>query len=426
MFLPWHTTPELYPGPWLKKHPVPADFTPNEDTLAHVAKAEAYVHTTEMLRRVIGADWKMPIEQQWFWQFKHEDHKRRRVEKSWYRQMPCDDYEALMGERDKVYSQDAIDVVEKSVAKASVYMIAGDGIEEKREPKEGEIWYGDEAPPRQRFHWTTLKKEKMEWMLVPLAPVPDKTFDPLEKLLVWEEPREGFDYSVGDDTGTGVGGDRFILNVTRHGTNEFPDEQVAEFASDSIPTAEQYAWIAAVTAYYARYMKPGPKGHPKICPEMRRKFGDLPYHQTQLLGFRRWHEWGQGFDRKTFEEKVGKHGRIGWFTNEWSRPMLLSAFEYAVENGWYVVRSKWLQDELKELEQKVMASGKTRVDHASGRHDDRVFAAAMAYWTLHQRDEMMTRMKLRYEKPSESGIVILRGPSVMTTEIPGGKFWEKH
>jgi hypothetical protein len=89
------------------------------------------------------------------------------------------------------------------------------------------------------------------------------------------------------------------------------------------------------------------------------------------------------------------------------------------------VRSKWLQDELKELEQKVMASGKTRVDHASGRHDDRAFAAAMAYWTLHQRDEMMTRMKLRYEKPSESGIVILRGPSVMTTEIPGGKFWEK-
>ena len=425
VFLPWHTTPELYPGPWLKKHPVPEDFTPNEDTLAHVAKAEAYVHTTEMLRRVIGADWKMPIEQQWFWQFKHEDHKRRRVEKSWYRQMPCDDYEALMGERDKVYSQDAIDVVEKSVAKASVYMIAGDGIEEKREPKEGEIWYGDEAPPRQRFHWTTLKKEKMEWMLVPLAPVPDKTFDPLEKLLVWEEPREGFDYSVGDDTGTGVGGDRFILNVTRHGTNEFPDEQVAEFASDSIPTAEQYAWIAAVTAYYARYMKPGPKGHPKICPEMRRKFGDLPYHQTQLLGFRRWHEWGQGFDRKTFEEKVGKHGRIGWFTNEWSRPMLLSAFESAVENGWYVVRSKWLQDELKELEQKVMASGKTRVDHASGRHDDRVFAAAMAYWTLHQRDEMMARMKLRYEKPSEGGIVILRGPSVMTTEIPGGKFWEK-
>ena len=425
VFLPWHTTPELYPGPWLKKHPVPEDFTPNEDTLAHVAKAEAYVHTTEMLRRVIGADWKMPIEQQWFWQFKHEDHKRRRVEKSWYRQMPCDDYEALMGERDKVYSQDAIDVVEKSVAKASVYMIAGDGIEEKREPKEGEIWYGDEAPPRQRFHWTTLKKEKMEWMLVPLAPVPDKTFDPLEKLLVWEEPREGFDYSVGDDTGTGVGGDRFILNVTRHGTNEFPDEQVAEFASDSIPTAEQYAWISAVTAYYARYMKPGPKGHPKICPEMRRKFGDLPYHQTQLLGFRRWHEWGQGFDRKTFDEKVGKHGRIGWFTNEWSRPMLLSAFEYAVENGWYVVRSKWLQDELKELEQKVMASGKTRVDHASGRHDDRVFAAAMAYWTLHQRDEMMTRMKLRYEKPSEGGIIIERGPSVMTTEIPGGKFWEK-
>ena len=38
VFLPWHTTPELYPGPWLKKHPVPVGFTPNEDTLAHVAE----------------------------------------------------------------------------------------------------------------------------------------------------------------------------------------------------------------------------------------------------------------------------------------------------------------------------------------------------------------------------------------------------
>ena len=420
VFLPWHTTPELYPGEhWLKKFPMPEGFTPNQDTIDHVTRAEAYVRNSEMLSRVIGKDWTMPLTQQWYWQYNYLDHKRRRVEKSWFRQMPCDDYEALLGERDKVYSQDAIDAVADTVGKASVYMLAGDGMEEKREPEEAQIWYGAEAPARQRFHWTTPKKDKMEWMLVPLAPVPELTFDPLEKLLIWKEPEEGYDYSVGDDTGTGVGGDRFILNVTRHGTNEFPDEQVAEFASDSIPTAEQYAWIAAVTAYYAKYMNPGPKGHPKICPEMRRKFGDLPYHQTQLLGFRRWHEWGQGFDRKTFEDKVGKHGRIGWFTNEWSRPMLLSAFQYAVENGWYVVRSKWLQDEMKELEQKFMASGKTRVDHASGKHDDRVFAAAMAYWTLHQRSEMMQRMKLRYEQPQKSGIIIERGPAVMTVEITG-------
>lgn len=427
VFLPWHTTPELYPGEaWLKKYPMPEGFTPNDDTVSHIRRAEAYVHNTEMLSRVIGKDWKMPIEQQWYWQFNHEDHKRRRVEKSWYRQMPCDDYESLLGERDKVYSEDALDAVDKSVAlmeETGVYMLAGDGVEDKREPKDGVIWYGEDAPPRLRCHWITPKKDKVEWMWVPLKPVPEREFDPLGKLLIYEEAREGFDYSMGVDTGTGVGGDRSTICVTRHGTNEFPDEQVAEFASDDIPTAELYAWIAAIACLYS--VKMVEKPHPKIAIEMRRKFGDLPYHQTRLLGFKRWHEWGHGFDRKTFHEKVGKHGRIGWYTNEWSRPMLLSRFQHAVENGWYIVRSKWLAEEMKELEQKVTSSGKTRVDHASGRHDDRVWGAGMSYFTLHQHDEMMSRAQKRYDRPKESGIIIDRGPAAMTIVVGGGGNWKK-
>src|SRR6185312_6494877 len=108
-FLPWHTTPELYPGEaWLKKFPMPADFTPNDDTVDHVRRAEAYVRNTPMLSKIMGLDWTMPRTQQWFWQFNHEDHKRRRVEKSWARQMPCDDFEALLGDNDKVYTEAAI------------------------------------------------------------------------------------------------------------------------------------------------------------------------------------------------------------------------------------------------------------------------------------------------------------------------------
>lgn len=425
VFLPWHTTPELYPGPWLHKHPMPENFEPNEDTKSHVLRAQVYVQNTEMLRRVIGENWKMPLEQQWYWEYKHEDHKRRRVEKSWYRQMPGDDFDALLGERDKVYSEDAIDTVQASIkAPQCVYMLAGDGVDERREPKESTIWYGDEAPPRLRCHWTTPKNDRMEWMFVPLKPVPERDLDPLGKVLIWEEPREGFDYSVSVDTGTGVGGDRSVIGVTRKGSDEYPDIQVCEYAADDIPTAELYAWMAAITTLYSKHIKT--HLHPKIVIEMRRKFGDLPYHQTRLLGFRRWHEWGQGFDRKTFTEKVGKHGRIGWFTNEWSRPMLLSTFQYAVENGWYVVRSKWLAEELRALEQKTMASGKTRVDHAAGRHDDRCFAGAMGYFTLHQRDVMMERAKKRYDAPAEGdAIVIDRGQAKMTVEIGGSKLWAR-
>ena len=99
--------------------------------------------------------------------------------------------------------------------------------------------------------------------------------------------------------------------------------------------------------------------------------------------------------------------------------MLLTAFFGAVENSWYLVRSKWLAKEIEEMEQKVTESGKTRADHAKGEHDDRVFAAAQAYFTMHRHDLMVLRQKLKYEDPSDGRIAIETGAARMTIQIPG-------
>lgn len=442
VFLPWHTTPELYPGAdWLRKFPTPSDFLArrHDDTVAHVRRAEAYVRNTKMLAKILGSDWTMPIDQQWFWQFNYDDHKRRRVEKSWLRQMPSDDYEALMGERDKIVGEETVEIMDTTkrlVADTPVYMVAGDGITAKYEPDEALVWFGDDSPPRLKCNWRTKSQDKLEWMFIPLIPpvhpgmkekeqrAVEMTFDPLEKFLIWEEPEEGYDYAIGWDTGTGVGGDRSVISVNRKGmVDSEPDVQVAEFASDSITLDQICWWCCAASALYSKYMTEKP--HPKICIEMKRKYGDGPYHEAKGAGFRRWHEWGQNFDRKTFTERVGKHGRIGWFTNEWSRPLLLSRFFGAVENGWYTVRSKWLAQEISEMEQKVTDSGKTRADHESGKHDDRVFAAAMSYFTLHQSDVMASRMKMRYDQPQSQELEIEHGPAMgMQTVLTGGSLWQ--
>ena len=439
VFLPFHTTPELYPGEdWLKKFPMPADFKPHEETIATVIRAESYVHNTKMLAKILGSNWKMPIEQQWFWQFNYDDHKRRRVEKSWFRQMPVDDYQALMGERDKIVGEDTLEVMDASkklVVDTPAYMLVGDGITAKYEPDESLVWYGEDAPPRLKCHWTPMRGDRLEWMFVPLRPtiyhgMPERerraaemTFDPLEKFLIWREPEEGYDYSIGVDTGTGVGGDRSVVIVNRRGMSDAePDLQVAEFASDSVALQDIAWWFCAAAALYSKYMKERP--HPKISIEMKRKYGDGPYHEAKLAGFRRWHEWGSNFDVKLWKEKVGKHGRIGWFTNEWSRPLLLSRFFGAVENGWYIVQSKWLAQEIADMEQKVTDSGKTRADHESGKHDDRVFGAAQSYFTLHQCDVMAQRMKLRYDAPTSDELVIERGPATgLRTVLGGGSLW---
>lgn len=401
LFLPWFMTPELFPSDhWMKKFPFPAKWEPAPETLAMSAKCEAYTRNTEILSRILGEKWKLPPEQQWYWEYHYLDAKRRRTEKSWTRQMPCDDYEALIGEHDSVFDWEAIDAIEKKRKKGfDVFGLLGEGISEKHEPS---TYIVDGKATRHYASWKTPREEKMEWIFMPiLADKQEKPdFDPLKKLIVYEYPEKGADYSIGVDTGTGVGGDRSIISVARTGRDADSDVQVAEFASDDITNVEIYAYVAAIAAFYGKFMDEGKT--PKICIEQRRKYGDTCQHQLKLMGMNRHHEFVE-YDKKTLRPKSSVNGRQGWYTNAWSRPMLLGMFKYAVEGGWYEVNSRWLLAEIEGFEQQMTTSGKTRMDHVSGKHDDRIFAAAMSYFTLHDLDVMIERAKKRYNKPDEEG-----------------------
>src|SRR6185312_7845417 len=95
-FLPWFMTPELYPTDnCVKKFPIPGGWRRGQtrEVQTMIDKCELYVRSTDMLTRILGKKWKLPDEQVWFWQFKYEDAKIRRQEKSWFRQMPNEDFE---------------------------------------------------------------------------------------------------------------------------------------------------------------------------------------------------------------------------------------------------------------------------------------------------------------------------------------------
>lgn len=404
LFLPWFMTPELFPTEhWMKKFPFPADWKPAPETMAMTAKCELYAHSTKILADILGDKWKLPPEQQWYWEFHYLDAKKRRQERSWTRQMPCDDLEALVGENDSVFDWDSIHSIERNRKKEfDIFGILGEGIAEKHEPSP----YGvDKKARRHTSTWKTPREEKMEWVFLPLfsEDIEKPSFDPLKKLLIFHYPEEGADYSIGVDTGTGVGGDRSIINVAKTGRDALPDIQVAEFSSDDITNIELYAYVAAIAAFYGRYMDEGRT--PKICIEQRRKYGDTCQHQLKLMGMNRHHEFVE-YDKKTLRPKSSVNGRQGWFTNAWSRPMLLGMYKYAVENGWFQVNSRFLLAEMEAQEQVMTVSGKTRMDHVSGKHDDRIFAAAMSYFTSHDLDVMIERAKLRYNAPQEEGYLI--------------------
>lgn len=420
LFLPWFMTPELYPQEnWLREHPVPSDWKPATETIAMTAKCEAYVASTEVLRDELGKGWKLPIEQQWWWEFEFMSHRRRGIEKSFTRQHPCDDFEALIGENDKAVSAEAIEAMKKTVTNdCRIYMVAGEGIETKHEPNKHLVLNGDDAD-RIYTEWIDHKNNRYEWGFIPMqGDVANLEFSPLKRALIYEEVMPNYDYGIGVDTGTGVELDRHAICVTRKGMDDDePDVQVAEFADDTIGNTELYAWVAAITAYYSRYMDSTTK-HPKLCIEMRRKFGDMTYHQLRLMNFYR-HNWFVALDQRTFRAQPGKTGRPGFWTNVWSRPLLLGFFTSSLENGWFEVKSRFLEAEIKNAEMKVMKSGQTRMDHERGKHDDRIFAAAMSHWTLHDTEVLAEWSKRRYNSGSERPLTIDYSPYAVQVNVGG-------
>lgn len=423
LFIPWFMTPELYPKKeWLEKFKIPAGWNPNPSTLSTIAKCEAFAHSSEALVRVIGKNWKMSREQQWFWEFNYEDAKRRRTEKSWLRHMPCDDYDALIGENDSVFDMDTIENIRKERKKTvEAYGILGEGIAEKHDPLVEEV-----NPHAERIlvSWKTMHEIRLEWVLMPLLGDPEaSSYDALKKLLIYEHPQKEALYSIGIDTGFGVGGDRTVVTVWRNGRDAVPDVQVAEFTADDITNVEVYAWAMCIAAYYGKHMEEGQT--PRFVIEQRRKYGDSCYHALKLHGFKNHHHFRE-YDKRTMKPLAGTNAREGWWTNEWSRPLLLGTFKHAVENGWAEVNSRWLLGEIEALEQIVGTTGKIRQDHRSGEHDDRIFAAAMAYFTFHDNDLMAERSKKKYSKSMDKGWDVDYSPWVLSVPNPeAAEFFEQ-
>ena len=399
LFLPWFMTPELFPTKsWVDKFPYPAGWRRGQtrEVQAMIDKCEAYVHNTDMLSSILGPNWKLPNSQVWYWQFNYEDAKLRRQEKSWQRQMACDDFDALIGENDSVYGWETIAEINTSrEKKPEAFGLLGSGIRERHDPAPGEV-----DPSRSRIAASHITPHgiPLEWMLMPLRGDPEfDKFDPLKKLIIYAHPDKGSRYSIAIDPGTGVGGDRTAICVTRTGYDAFPDVQVAEFASDDIDNVEIASFAMAIAAYYGQYYED--EETPRIIIEQKRKYGDSCYHALKLHGFKNHHIFRM-YDKKTLRPRPSVNPREGWFTNEWSRPMLLSAYKHAVDNGWFKVNSRWLLEEMEGHEQRTTESGKTRADHQRGKHDDRLFAASMSYFTNHDLDAMSEREHKRCLQPT--------------------------
>lgn len=410
IFIPWVMCPEIYPKEdWLRKFPVENSWTPHEITRKHIAKCESYIRNTPYLAKVAGANWRMPIEQQWFWQFNYDSACKNHTQKTWASQMPADDFDSLTGVHDSVFDEEVLTEIEEQIY--DVRTVGGASVKERRNPIETYAIIGhdvddafypdpdlvDYTKDKIKVEWKSFRGNEYEWTMLPLKPQDESIeMNTMDRLIVYEPPQRGLYYSCGVDTADGLGTedeDRSVMSVTNNRMNGESDQQVAEYTTNKLNSAQIVAFAACIGAWYG---KGSPDGRGmKYAIEQIRGPGDTCQHQLKMMGFNNHHK-PRRYDGKKVKENPGS--KEGWYSNGWSVPMLMSRFQEAVNGGWYVPKSKWLIEELRTLERHE-TGGKSKMEHRSGQHDDRVRAAAVSYFTAHDFDILTERAQKRSEPP---------------------------
>jgi hypothetical protein len=406
VFIPWPMCPEIYPQPdWIRKFPIENSWRPSEATRRHVSRCESYIRNTPYLSRVAGINYRMPVEQQWYWEFNYNQACKNHTQRTWASQMPADDFESLTGKHDPIFEQDVIDEVENNI-----YEIVGDRRQRKNVVQEfaiighdvDESFYPDPSiidTSKQvvTVKWKSHRDQRYEWEMIPLLPMDEQVErNTMDRVLIYEEPQKGQYYSCGIDTADGLGKedeDRTVLSVANNRFQGEADKQVAEFTSNKVNAAQVVAFAACLGAYYGPYC-PDSRGMKYVIEQIGRP-GETCQHQLKMMGFNHHHK-PKRYDNKKIKSEAGSHE--GWWSSSWSVPILMTRFVEAVNGGWYVPSSKWLIEELKTLERHA-TSGKSKMEHRSGQHDDRVRAAAQSYFTAHDMDILTERAKRRYDVP---------------------------
>lgn len=405
IFFPWFCANDLFPtAAWREEHPVPSGWRPMIETERMMNKCAAYVHQTPLMRRFYGDDWRLPDYQGFFWETRYREASRKGNVKGFLQEHPCDDIEALQPKKDLVFDLAETEKQYQTRDAYTVWAITGEQIQEKFHPHPTLIDYsGDPGKNRFRVSYNGVmhdvhgrQSKEMIWEFVPLLQPVEKggeIFDADCKLLVFRWPESGYDYSIGVDTAGGSGGDNTVICVNRRsidGTE--PDEQVAEFASNRVPHAMAHAWIMAIAALYSQEMSQ----EPLVAVEQVYGTGDAAQIQMKMHGYKRFYKFSR-LDGKNPKRDQKKSKREGWYTFDWSRTFMLGMYKNAVENQWYKLNSPFLlRNEIPAFQIDQASGGKTRFDHESGKHDDRIFASAIAYIICNDTESMSKRVEHKF------------------------------
>ena len=385
VFLPWFIGSDLYPTKTWEHQFCPkplSSWTPKEETLLHAEKCRQYVDESKFLKKYLGEGYTLPLRQQYWWEFTRAEYDESNKLYKFLEEVPSSDSEAFQRSGRGVISVEQAEFLRNHAkplakwhGKPAVFGIIGTGILPEQEPPIRTI---DVSRPfiTVKVDWD-LGTEKV-YRLVPLHHDPD-AWD--NRLLVWEFPNFNVplkpEFALGIDGSEGLEGrgDNSVIEAVKKGTLAYPSEQCAEFSSSTLSMAELLPFALAIGTFYSNVADSNNLFQCKQAVETAFGGHGLQHH-LRLAGWYNFHQWHGAYDnykRRTVH-------KIGWETNTWTRPLLITNVIMAIKSGFFRIHSPFLIDELSNLQRD---DDSNRIEGKGDDHDDRFFAAGIPFFSLH-------------------------------------------
>lgn len=405
LFLPWFVATDLYPTPaWLRKQPIPSNWVPSDTVIQHAERARVYVRSNPLLRGTLGSGWSMPREQLWYYESEYKSAREAKRLNIFLSEMPADEHEAFQSTQESAFEPEVITFHRNGAGArepVGVYGLVGSesDIPLKFQPRPKDI---DTQRKRITIECKRAHDASMHTSF-DLVPVKWEGYtNEVGRLFIWEWPIKGEEYGIGVDTGYGQGKDACALEgILKAGYDHGP-RHVCEFNSIYMSAFEFWPVALAVAELYS------PMRQARAVIECRGT-GDAVQLDMRKRGWTNFHPWMQYDNKRLRTDVVNK---LGWFTNQASRELMLDAFMTAVSEAWLEIRSPFLVDEMASLSRE---EGRQRFQAEYGAHDDRVMAIAMVLLSLHILELKMFRQK-RLGETHANPITVRNGDEAILNE----------
>jgi hypothetical protein len=413
MFLPWFVGRDLYPTPGdMKARPIPQEWEPAQLTLHHAQRAKAYVASDPLLKKYLGSEWEMPVEQMWWWEVKRQEYAAKKELAEFYSEYPADDMEAFQSTNVSAFDSDTLTIyreMTKEPLGVFGFVGRGDQIPTRMQPDRRDV---DQNMPaiNIRARWNPTI-EPFECQMVPLKFHGYSNMDPHGKLFMWEMPEDNETYGLGVDTGDGVGLDRSVIEVLRKGTLERNDAQVAEFVNPYINAFDLWTVCMAVGTLYSPPID-GYRRQAKMVIDCL-KNGESTQWELRKHGWGNFHIWTR-LDNKRI--KLAQANKLGWFSNSWARAMMMDYAIKALRDEFVDINSPYFVDEMADLERDEYRQSLKAV---FGGHDDRFVAFGQVFISLHLmeiRGNMTSTAEKRMSLKAQSGLDPVYSPGWQATD----------